>query len=113
MIINILLTASCLIDIIFILHIVKDYNRLPLIISIPLILFSIITFFSINPEYYGIHLLDIEHPVYSDPNDVSTISILIALAGGLALTTPFTLSYQISLATQTLRTKIRNKKEEK
>ena len=104
MIINIIITLACIIDLIYLLHIINTYNRIPKIILIPFICFTIISFIFISPNFFNMHILDIKHPVYSDPNGIGTISYLVALAGGLTLTCPFTIGYMIYLSTQNWRT---------
>lgn len=105
MIINIIITLACLIDLIYLLHIIHTYKKIPKIILIPLIIFTILSFIFISPNFFSMHILDIKHPVYSDPEGISTISYLVAIAGGLTLTCPFTLGFILYASTQNWRTR--------
>ena len=89
----IILVSACIITIFCLIYLWQTYNTFPKIIIVSFILFTILSFIFIGAPFFDNQMLDVYHPVYSDSESISTLSFLIAIAGGLTFTMPIALGY--------------------
>ena len=90
--ITLLLLLWFIISLITIVYLWKTDLTLPKPVIIAFCIGTIITFLLIGINFIDNRLLDINHPVYTTPNSgLSTVSILISIAGGVITAGPFAL----------------------